>query len=288
MAYISGESIHGETMAQLTLSSRITLNNGVRIPLLGLGVFQVPNETAHRTVLQALDIGYRHVDTASYYQNEEGVGRAVRESGVPREDIFVTTKLWNSDHGFREARAACDRSLKALGLDYVDLYLIHWPRGDRRVETWKALERIMDEGKARAIGVSNYLPRHLDETIASSSVVPAIDQVEFSPFLYQKELLAYARSRGIVLEAFSPLTRGRKLGDPRLLALAKDYGRSPAQMLIRWVLQKGMVAIPKSVDPGRLRENAGVFDFAISDRDEEAMDAWNEDLHTTWNPADIP
>jgi methylglyoxal/glyoxal reductase len=288
MGYISGEHIHDEAMVELSLSSRITLNNGVQIPNLGLGVFQVPNATAHRTVLQALDIGYRHFDTAAYYQNEEGVGRAVRESGVPREDIFVTTKLWNSDHGFREALAACDRSLRALGLEYVDLYLIHWPRSDRRVETWKALERLLDEGKARAIGVSNYLPRHLDELLASSSVVPAIDQVEFSPFLYQKELLSYARSRGMVLEAFSPLTRGRKLGDPRLLALAQEYGRSPAQMLIRWVLQKGLVAIPKSIDPGRLRENASVFDFAISARDEERMDAWNEDLHTTWNPADIP
>jgi diketogulonate reductase-like aldo/keto reductase len=156
------------------------------------------------------------------------------------------------------------------------------------VETWKALERILDEGKARAIGVSNYLPRHLDETIASSSVVPAVDQVEFSPFLYQKDLLSYARSRGIVLEAFSPLTRGRKLGDPRLLEMAGRYGRTPAQMLIRWVLQKGMVVIPKTVSEERLRENAGVFDFSISRQDEEEMDAWDEGLHTTWNPQDIP
>jgi diketogulonate reductase-like aldo/keto reductase len=275
-------------MSELTLSDRIALNNGVKIPALGLGVFQVPNDVAHRVVLQALEVGYRHIDTAAYYQNEEGVGRAVRESGLDRDDVFVTTKLWNSDHGFRETLAACDRSLRALGLDYVDLYLVHWPRGDRRLETWKAMERLLDEGKARAIGVSNYLPRHLDETIASSSVVPAVDQVEFSPFLYQKELLSYARSRGIVLEAFSPLTRGRKLGDPRLLDLAQKYGRSPAQLLIRWVLQKGMVVIPKTVDERRLRENASVFDFALSAGDEAAMDSWNEDLHTTWNPQDIP
>jgi diketogulonate reductase-like aldo/keto reductase len=272
-----------------SLKDSYKLTGGVQIPCIGFGTWQTPNgETAVTSVKSALEIGYRHIDTAAYYQNEAGVGRAVRESGLPRDDIFVTTKLWNSDHGFREALAACDRSLKALGMEYVDLYLIHWPRGDRRVETWKAMERILEEGKARAIGVSNYLPRHLDETIASASVVPAIDQVEFSPFLYQKELLSYARSRGIVLEAFSPLTRGKRLGDPRLLALAQKYGRSPAQLLIRWALQKGMVVIPKTVDERRLRENASVFDFNLSLRDEEAMDAWDEGLHTTWNPQDIP
>ena len=275
-------------MPELSLSSSITLNNGVQMPVLGLGVFKVPNRLARSVALKALDIGYRHIDTATYYQNEEGVGRAVRDSGLPREEVFVTTKLWNADHGTKEALAACDRSLKALGMDYIDLYLIHWPRGDRRVETWKAMERLLDEGKVRAIGVSNYLPRHLDETIAYSSVVPAVDQVEFSPFLYQKDLLSYARSRGIVLEAYSPLTRGKKLGDPRLMEMAQRYERTPAQLLIRWVLQKGMVVIPKTVDEGRLRENAGVFDFTISPRDEEEMDTWNEDLHTTWNPADIP
>jgi len=270
------------------VSPSIRLNNGVEMPALGLGVFQVPNNVTYKVVSEALRIGYRHIDTAAYYQNEEGVGRAVRDSGVDREEVFVTTKLWNSDHGFKEALAACDRSLKALGFDHVDLYLIHWPRGDRRVETWKALERILDEGKARAIGVSNYLVRHLDETIAASSVVPAVDQVEFSPYLYQKDLLGYCRSKGIVLEAFSPLTRGKRLDDPRLVPLAGKYGRTPAQMIIRWVLQKGMVVIPKSVHPERLRENAAVFDFEISPQDEAAMDAFNEDLHTTWDPRDIP
>ncbi|MGE5379274.1 MAG: aldo/keto reductase [Candidatus Saccharibacteria bacterium] len=274
-------------MSELSQSSRATLNNGVKIPLLGLGVFQVPNEVARVTSLKAFELGYRHVDTAAYYQNEEGVGRAVRESGLAREEVFVTTKLWNTDHGFKETLAACDRSLRALGLEYVDLYLVHWPKGER-TETWRAMERILDEGKARTIGVSNYLPRHLDETIANASVVPAVDQVELSPFLTQKELRSYARSKGIVIEAFSPLTRGRKLADPRLLEMAKKYGRTPAQMLIRWSLQKGLVVLPKTVSEERLRENAAVFDFSITESDEETMDDWNEELHTTWNPADIP
>jgi diketogulonate reductase-like aldo/keto reductase len=271
----------------MSLSSRITLNNGVEMPVLGLGVFQMTDDEAYRAVSQALEIGYRHIDTAAYYRNEKGVGRAIRESGLPREEVFVTTKLWHTDNGYREALAACDRSLEALGLDHVDLYLVHWPRGNRQ-DAWRAMERILDEGKARSVGVSNFLARHLDEIIERSPVVPAVDQVEFSPFLYQKELLSYCRSRGIVLEAYSPLTRGRRLDDPRLVALARKYERTPAQMMIRWVLQKGMVAIPKSTHPERMRENAAVFDFEISAEDEAVMDSFDEGYHTTWDPADIP
>ncbi|MDW5561738.1 MAG: aldo/keto reductase [Methanomassiliicoccus sp.] len=274
-------------MAELSFSSTIPLNNGVEMPALGLGVFKVTNKEAYNVVSQALEVGYRHIDTAAYYQNEAGVGRAIRDSKLPREEVFVTTKLWHTDNGYKEALAACDRSLKALGMDYVDLYLVHWPKGDRE-EAWRAMERLLDEGKARAIGVSNYLSRHLDGTIARSSTVPAVDQVEFSPFLYQEELLSYCRSKGIVLEAYSPLTRGKRLDDPRLVALAREYGRTPAQMLIRWVLQKDMVVIPKSAKVERMRENAAVFDFEISAEDEARMDSFNEDYHTTWNPADIP
>jgi diketogulonate reductase-like aldo/keto reductase len=257
------------------------------MPVLGLGMFQVPDEAAYEVVTKALGIGYRHIDTAAYYQNESGVGRAVRESGISREEVFVTTKLWYTDFGYRPALAACDRSLRNLGLDYVDLYLIHWPRGEHRVETWRAMERILEEGKARAIGVSNYLPRHIEE-LTSSTIIPAVDQVEFSPFLYQEGLLSYCRSRGILLEAFSPLTRGHRLNDPRLKAMASKYHHTSAQMMIRWVLQKGMVVIPKSVHPDRMRENAAVFDFDISPEDMAAMDAFDEGLHTTWNPEDIP
>lgn len=274
-------------MSDLSLTSTITLNNGVRIPVLGLGTFKVPNDQAYSVVRHALDLGYRHIDTAAYYANEEGVGRAIRESGVPREEVFVTTKLWNTDHGRRETLAAFERSLKLLGLEYVDLYLVHWPRGERE-ETWKAMERLLEEGSARAIGVSNYTIRHLEETIGRSYVVPAVDQVEFSPFLYQKELLSYCRTVGVVLEAHSPLTRGSKLNDPRLMELAKKYERSPAQMMIRWVLQKGMVVISKSVHRERLIENAGALGFDISSEDVAIMDSFDEGLHTTWNPEDIP
>jgi diketogulonate reductase-like aldo/keto reductase len=274
-------------MSDLSLTSTITLNNGVRMPVLGLGTFKVPNDQAYSVVRQALDIGYRHIDTAAYYANEEGVGRAIRESGVPREEVFVTTKLWDTDHGKKEALAAFDRSLKLLGLEYVDLYLVHWPRGER-AETWKAMERLLEEGSARAIGVSNYTIRHLEETIGRSYVVPAVDQVEFSPFLYQKELLSYCRTMGVVLEAHSPLTRGSRLNDPRLLVLAEKYERSPAQMMIRWVLQKGMAVIPKSVHRERLIENAGALDFTISPADVAIMDSFDEGLHTTWNPEEIP
>lgn len=275
-------------MASLSLSSAVELSNGVRMPSLGVGVFKVPNREAYQNVLDALDLGYRHIDTAAYYHNEDAVGRAVADSGVPREDVFITTKVWNSDQGYDEALAAFDRSLELLRTDYVDLYLIHWPKSDKRLETWRALEKLLDDGRVRAIGVSNYLIRHLDEVIANSEVVPMVDQVEFSPFLYQKELLEYCRSNNIILEAYSPLTRGKKLGDPRVVAVAERYGRTPAQVMIRWVLQKGMVAIPKSVHRERLAENAAVFDFTISEQDMAELDSLNEDYHTTWNPADIP
>lgn len=288
LSYLCPRTASSWDMPEMSLSSRARLNNGVEIPVLGLGTFKVPNDLAYKVVLQALELGYRHFDTAAYYGNEEGVGRAIRESGVPRDEIFVTTKLWNDDHGEKESLAAFERSLKLLGLEHVDMYLIHWPRGHKREETWRSLERICEEGGARAIGVSNYTTRHLEETLGDSSVIPAIDQVEFSPFLYQKGLLSYCRSKGIVLEAHSPLTRGRRLDDPRLAALSRSYGRTPAQMLIRWVLQKGMVVIPKSVHPERLRENAQVFDFSISPADEMLMDLFDEGLRTTWNPEDIP
>ncbi len=274
-------------MADLSLSSKIVLNNGVKMPVLGLGVYQVTNGEARTVVKEALDIGYRHIDTAAYYHNERGVGQAIKESGVPRDDVFITTKLWHTDNGYSEALAACDRSLKALGVDHVDLYLIHWPRGDRQ-GAWKAMDRILDEGKARSAGVSNFLPRHLDDIMSASSLVPSVDQVEFSPFLYQKELLSYCRDKGIALEAYSPLTKGRRLNDPRLVALAREYGRTPAQMLLRWVVQKGMAAIPKSVRPERMRENAAIFDFEISAKDEAEMDRFDEGYHTTWDPQDIP
>jgi diketogulonate reductase-like aldo/keto reductase len=236
----------------------------------------------------ALEIGYRLVDTAAAYGNERDVGVALRESGTPREEAFVTTKLWNSDHGFGPALEACDESLRALGLDYLDLYLIHWPVQALRAETWEAMAALLKEGKCRAIGVSNYTVRHLKELLATSDVVPAVNQVEFSPFLYQRDLLEFCRRETIQLEAYSPLTRGLRLKHPAVAALAAKHRKSPAQILIRWGLQHDLVVIPKSVREDRIRENSQVFDFALSSEDMGTLDSLDESLHTCWDPSRAP
>jgi methylglyoxal/glyoxal reductase len=262
-----------------------TLNNGVRIPLLGLGVFRAaPGEETVRAVLWAIEAGYRHIDTAAIYDNEHDVGRAVRESGVPREELFVVTKLANADHGHQRALSAFEKSLERLGLDYVDLYLIHWPGNDARDQSWQALQRIAADGRARAIGVSNYRIDHLEHLLSWAEVVPAVNQVEFSPFLYQRELLDYCTAKGIRLEAYSPLTRGRRFGDTRLQAIAKRLGRTPAQVLVRWALQHGLIVIPKSARRERILENADVFGFSLSGEDMAVLDALDERLRVSWNP----
>jgi diketogulonate reductase-like aldo/keto reductase len=273
----------------LTIKSTRKLNSGVEIPLLGLGVFQTPpGRVTQEAVKFALKVGYRHVDTASLYGNEEDVGRGVRGSGVPREEVFVTTKLWNSDHGYDSALSACERSLRRLGLGYIDLYLIHWPVPELRDETWRALVELQRRGSCRAIGVSNYTIRHLKELLDSSEVVPDVDQVEFNPFLYQEELLQFGESRRIQLEAYSPLTRAKKLRHPVILEVARRYSKSPAQVMIRWGLQHGLVVIPKSTRPERIKENSAVFDFEISSADMSRLDSLSEDLHTVWDPTDEP
>jgi len=275
-------------MSALNLKSTARLNNGVEIPLLGLGVYQAQRgDETRQAVLHALQAGYRHVDTARIYGNERDVGEALRESGVPRGEVFITTKLWNQDQGHDSTLRACERSLRELGLEYVDLYLIHWPVPSRRLDSWRAMETLLADGKCRAIGVSNFLERHLDELMANSKVVPAINQVEFSPYLYQKDLLAYCGRHGIVVEAYSPLTRGQRLGDPRLVEVARRHGKTTAQVLIRWCLQRDMVVLPKSVHPARIRENAAVFDFDLSPADLRTLDGLDEDLHTSWDPSDV-
>ncbi len=257
------------------------------MPLLGLGVYQTsPGKATEEAVKYALKIGYRHVDTASLYGNEESVGRAVRESGVPREQVFVTTKLWNSDHGYDAALRAFEKSQRKLGLGYVDLYLIHWPVSELREESWRALVELQRRGSCRAIGVSNYTVRHIDELLAGSKTVPDVNQVEFNPFLYQEELLRYCQGKRIQLEAYSPLTRGYKLRHPVVLEVAKTYSKSPAQVLIRWSLQHGLVVIPKSARPERIKENSEVFDFEISAADMSSLDSLGENLHTDWDPTD--
>ncbi len=269
-------------------STRVTLNDGWTIPQVGLGVFRTAaGEEAKRAVRTALEVGYRHIDTAAIYENERSVGEAIRESGVPREDVFVTTKLWNEDH---DAPAqAFARSLKALGLGYVDLYLIHWPIAEKRTRTWSELERLVKSGDVRSIGVSNYLVPHLEELLAAATVLPAVNQIELSPYSYRSRLdtVTLCREHGIAIEAYSPLTRGRKLADPRLDAIGPRK-KSAAQKLIRWGLQRDLIVLPKSARPTRIEENLDVFDFELSSEDMDALDALDENLLVAWDPRRQP
>ena len=277
------------SMANLNIQSTVKLNNDVRMPILGLGVYQSPPGRVTRNAVNfALRIGYRHVDTARIYGNEADVGEAVRESGVPREDLFVTTKLWNSDQGYDSTLRAFEGSLKRLGLDYLDLYLVHFPVPDVRKETWRAMETLLQKERCRAIGVSNFTIRHLEELIEESHVIPSVNQVEFHPFLYQKELLKYCQRKGIQVEAYSPLARGERLKHPRITSLATKYSKTPAQLMIRWGIEHGLVVIPKSTREERIRENSQVFDFDISDDDMRSLDSLNEDLRLNWDPTNVP
>ncbi|GAA0822207.1 aldo/keto reductase [Streptosporangium amethystogenes subsp. fukuiense] len=247
----------------------ITLNNGVSMPRLGFGVYQVPPEQTAEVVTEALEAGYRSIDTAKLYRNERGVGEALAASGLPRDEVFVTTKLWNDGQGYDSTLAAFDASMERLGLDRLDLYLIHWPTParDLYVETWKALEKLYADGRVRAIGVSNFQPAHLSRLIEECGVVPAVNQVELHPALQQAELRGFHAEHGIVTEAWSPLAQGAVLDDPVIVALAGKYDKTPAQVVLRWHLDLGNVVIPKSVTPSRIRENLDVFDFALTAED---------------------
>ena len=252
----------------------ITLSNGVRMPQLGFGVWQVPDDEAAEAVGTALEAGYRSIDTAAIYGNEEGTGKAIAASGTAREDLFVTTKLWNSDQGYDSTLRAFDTSLDKLGLDYVDLYLIHWPlpSRDAYVDTWTALEKIAGEGRAKAIGVSNFKPEHLERLFAESTVTPVINQIELHPQFQQAESRAFHAQHSIATEAWSPLGQGKGLlDDPTLAAVARKHERTPAQVVLRWHLQVGNVVIPKSVTPARIRENIDVFGFELDADDLSAI-----------------
>lgn len=274
--------------SELNLQTRIKLNSDVEIPVLGLGVYQTPpGKTTQSAVRTALGFGYRHFDTARIYGNESDVGQAIRDSGISREEVFITTKLWNQDQGYDSTIRACDASLKRLGLDFLDLYLIHFPVTGMRQDSWRAMKKLLETGKCRAVGVSNYTIRHLEELLENSDLVPAVDQVEFNPFLYQKELLDYCTSKNIQIEAYSPLTRGERLNHPRIARIATELTKSPAQVLIRWGLQHGLVVIPKSAREQRIRENSHVFDFRLSTNDMIELDSLNEDLRTNWDPSNI-
>ncbi|MFJ2813676.1 aldo/keto reductase [Streptomyces sp. NPDC091279] len=264
----------------------VTLNNGVQIPQLGFGVFQVPDAETTAAVTHALEAGYRSIDTAAIYGNEAGVGAALAGSGIAREDLFITTKLWNADQGHDATLRAFDASLAKLGLDHVDLYLIHWPTPaqDRYRDSWRALEKLAADGRIRAAGVSNFQPAHLSRLTEDSALVPAVNQIELHPGLQQRELRALHAESGIVTEAWSPLAQGAVLGDPVLTGIAERHGKSPAQVVLRWHLQLGNVVIPKSVTPVRIRENIDVFDFTLTDEELTAIAGLDRGLRTGPDP----
>ncbi|KRE57606.1 aldo/keto reductase [Paenibacillus sp. Soil750] len=263
------------TKANQAFTAGVTLNNGVHMPWLGLGVYKSKEgQEVIGAVQTALQLGYRSIDTAAVYRNEEGVGQGLRQSGVPRDEIFVTTKVWNADQGYESTLQAFEASRKRLGLETIDLYLVHWAVSATYRETWKALVHLYNEGHVRAIGVSNFQISHLEHVIDDTGVVPAVNQVEYHPELSQKELLTYTREHGIQLEAWSPLMQG-KLNQPELAQLATKYGKSAAQIVLRWDIQHGVVTIPKSVTEHRIRENADIFDFELSAEDMALVDALN-------------
>lgn len=261
------------------------MSNGVEMPVLGFGTYQIrPGRETREAVGNALKAGYRHIDTARYYENEADVGLAIRESGIPRKEIFVTTKLANQDHGYEKALQAFDQSNHLIGLEYVDLYLIHWPVHGKRGPSWKALERVLKEGRCRAIGVSNYMVRHLKELEQEAEVVPMVDQVELHPYLDQKELRIHCLENDMTLEAYSPLARGKRFKDPVLLKIAEGHERSPAQIMVRWAIQIGAVPLPKSTHADRILENSQVFDFELDDDDMTILGRLNEGMHVSWDP----
>jgi 2,5-diketo-D-gluconate reductase A len=251
----------------------VRLNNGTTIPQVGFGVFRVPDDETERAVLAAIEAGYRSIDTAALYGNEEGVGRAVASCGLPREELFVSTKLWNDDQGYDSTLRAFDASLRRLGLDHVDLYLVHWPKPslDRYVETWRAFEALAADGRARAIGVSNFPVAHLQRLLDETRVVPAVNQIELHTRLQQESLRRFHAAHGIVTEAWSPLGQGQALAHPVVTDLARRLGRTPAQVVLRWHVQLGNVVIPKSTTPSRIRENLALFDFALDEADMVAL-----------------
>jgi 2,5-diketo-D-gluconate reductase A len=256
-------------MAQATSVPAVTLHDSVEIPQLGFGVFQVPPEDTQEVVEEALEVGYRHIDTAGAYRNERGVGAAIAAAGIPRDEIFVTTKLWNSQQGYESTLGACEKSLYRLGLDRIDLYLIHWPvpTKGRALDTWRAFERIQEEGRARAIGVSNFRIEDLEMLEREAEAQPTVNQIELHPHFQQAELRAWHREHGIATEAWSPLAQGELLVNETIAGVAARHDRTPAQAILRWHLQLGNVVIPKSVTPARIRENFELFDFELSDDD---------------------
>jgi len=261
-----------------------TLNNGVRMPLLGLGVYDTHGLEAENAVMTALETGYRLIDTAAMYENEVEIGNAIRRSGMDRKELFVTTKVGDDDQGFDSTLRAFDESMGRLGIDYIDLYLVHWPLKGKREATWKAFERLYNESRVRAIGVANYLVPFLEELSDYANVKPVLNQVEFTPWLFLGELLDWCRVRNIQMQSYSPITRGKKLNDTRLQQLCRKYDKSPAQIILRWNIDHGVSVIPKSVNPERIKENFSIFDFSLSSDDISFLDSFNENFRICGDP----
>lgn len=265
------------------------LNVGIEIPYLGYGTYKLTDESkVIKGIQTALEIGYRHIDTAEIYGNEAAIGKALEQLEVPREELFITSKVWDTNHGFEETKKAFEQSLEKLRTDYLDLYLIHWPSGGKRLETWRALEELLDEQRVRSIGVSNFTQTHLQELLDNSDRVPSINQVEFHPHLFQKELLEFCDQEGIVLEAYSPIARAKGFSESKVQELAEHYNKTPAQLYLRWGLQLGAVVIPKSEHPGRIEENARIFDFKLSDKHLLELSSMTTNFRINPDPINIP
>ncbi len=276
-------------MVEVTAIPQIELHDGVEIPQLGFGVFQVPPEETRGVVEEALEAGYRHIDTAAAYRNEKGVGEAIAASGTPRDEVFVTTKLWNSQQGYDEALEAFEASLGRLGFDHLDLYLIHWPMPTegRFVDTWRAFERIHEEGRARTIGVSNFRIDDLERLEQETSTLPTVNQIELHPRLQQRELREWHAEHDIATEAWSPLAKGQLLDDETISSIASAHGKSPAQAILRWHIQLGNIVIPKSVSRERIRENIDIFDFELSEAEMAAIEGLDSGQRTGPDPSDF-
>lgn len=267
------------------LQDTFTLNNGVEMPGFGLGVYKVEDgSVAEEAVRTALENGYRSIDTASFYDNEKGVGEGIKNSGIPRDDVFLTSKVWNDEQGYTSTKQAFQRSIDKLGTDYLDLYLIHWPVKDTFVETWKAMEELYREGKVRAIGVSNFHVQHLEKLFANAEIISAVNQVEFHPHLTQEGLRAFCHQHNIQLEAWSPLKRGQLLEEDIIQTIAKKYGKSAAQVILRWDIQHDVITIPKSITKERIIANADIFDFSLTDEEMNQIDAMNQNDRSGSNP----
>lgn len=272
----------------VTIASTTELNNGVKMPIFGLGVYKAADGAeVKNTVLQAIEAGYRSIDTASFYENETGVGEAIKESSIPRDELFITTKVWNDQQGYESTLKAFEESRQKLGLDYVDLYLVHWPIKGKYKETWKALEHLYKSGKVRAIGVSNFKIHHLEDLLSDCEITPVVNQIELHPRLTQEDVRAFCKEKNIKVEAWSPLMKAKLMEEPTLVRLAGKYGKTPAQIILRWDVQNEIITIPKSVNKQRIIENSNIFDFELTLDEVKKIDSLNENFRTGPDPDEM-